>query len=294
MNSTLKFIKSKIDENRNDLKVYDVKEKKEGLLEGHEELVIHGIDKKYTIIDTFVGDSWVLDNCEGVRLITIGKNGYGKLKRTFRLVDVTGENEAVIWPWIEECILASDYNYRLGKFSRSINVELECNSKVLTKYKKALKLGAYGTTKSLPLREHFKYTAYPQNFKLLSTEYYYRDVDDNFKTKILSLVLPPLDPEDSGIEETILIQVRLNLDTDEIEYWGLVRVLDKTDGILGFREMKNVKKLYSTKSDEVTEEDFKAAKEISNYVEDYLISKVKDYIKNPSAMNRDKWIKLIG
>jgi hypothetical protein len=293
MDSTLEFIKSKIDKNRDDLKVYEVTEKKEDLLDGHEELVITGIDKKYTTIDTFVGDSWVLDNCEGVRLITIKKPRVNsKSAKTFRLVDVTGENEAVIWPWIEDCILASDYNSRLGRFSRAIKVELECNSKVLAKYKKALRLGAYGTTKSLPLREHFKYTAYPQNFKLLSTEYYYKGVDDNYRAKILSLVLPPF--EDSGIDETILIQIRLNLDTNEIEYWGLIRVLDKNDGILGFRNMKNVKKLYSTKSDEVTKEDFKAVKNISDYVEDYLISKAKEYVKNPSAMNRDKWVKLIG
>lgn len=293
MSSILEFIKSKLDENRNDLKVYEIKEGKKDLLDGHEELIITGEGKNYTVIDIFIGDSWVLDNCEGVRLITIKKPRVNnKSAKTFRLVDVTGENEAVIWPWIEECMLASDYNSRLGKFSRAINVELECNSKSLTKYKKALRLGAYGTTNSQAIQEHFKYTAYPQNFKLLSTEYYYRDVDDNYKTKILSLVLPPF--EDSGIDETILIQTRLNLDTDEIEYWGLVRVLDKNDGILGFREMKNVKKLYSTKSDEITEEDYKAAKEISNYVEDYLLSKAREYIKNPSATNRDKWTKLIG
>lgn len=293
MNSILEFIKRKLEENRDNLRIYDIKENKKELLDGHEELVITGEGKKYTVIDIFIGDSWVLDNCEGVRLITIRKPRFSnKSSKTFRLVDVTGENETVIWPWVKECMLASDYNSRLGEFSRAISIELECNSNVLTKYKKALRLSAYGTTKPGPLREHFKYNAYPQNFKLLSTEYYYKDVDDNFKTKILSLVLP--DFEDSEIDETILIQTRLNLDTNEIEYWGLVRVLDKNDGILGFRGMKNVKKLYSTKSNEFPRKDNEAGEKISNYVEDYLISKIREYIKNPSATNRDKWIKLIG
>lgn len=169
-------------------------------------------------ISSKIGSSWYLSGCSGVRIIGMSVKSVHSEWPLFqcKLLDVTGDVDNVIWPWVKGWFPAAAGNFVIGESIQTLQSILSGKFK-----KKGERLHEY-TTIARKINPKLGY----HSIKSPKIQYSYVDVDEDFDFKVIEFPFFYLGDEHGNDGKTsVIIQIRMDRESGELSCWHTLRKL---------------------------------------------------------------------
>jgi hypothetical protein len=215
-------------------------------------------------ITSKIGSSWYLSGCSGIRIIGMSIKSVHSEWPLFqcKLLDVTGDLDNVIWPWVKGWFPPTDGNFMIGKSAQTLQSILSGKFK-----KRGERLHDYV---SIARRINPKLGYH--SVKNPKIQYTYVDVDEDFSFRVIEFPFFYLSDDLNNVGKTsIIIQLRIDKETGTLSCWHTLRRLsdEKEPQLISLpkeRLVPDVGNLENTIWDEYY------APEIKRYLEDPIAS----------------------
>lgn len=266
MYETLKYIKDRFEEENEGscFSYLGTDEKRKDTL--YECMELERSDGKRVTVSTSIGNCWRLPRCSGVRFFDIkhyrGDNRFPE--SSCRFVDVTGV-EGIVWDWFERHISdISDEGFELDLTVKRIGKYLKLSPSY---FKKLNRLVDYVTR-----RWHNKYLQREYKVKYIPTYYEYFDSDEYFESKVVEIKIPVLVGREKR-DLSVLLQVRKNLESEEVELRCSTRIL-RLGGTYSELDTINNEVCVGIKNLDMTG----GSVELKDYVDDLVVKEISNYL----------------
>lgn len=266
MYETLKYIKDRFEEENEGscFSYLGTDEKRKDTL--YECMELERSDGKRVTVSTSIGNCWRLSRCSGVRFFDIkhyrGDNRFPE--SSCRFVDVTGV-EGIVWDWFERHISdISDEGFELDLTVKRIGKYLKLSP---IYFKKLNRLVDYVTR-----RWPNKYLQREYKVKYIPTYYEYFDSDEYFESKVVEIKIPVLVGREKR-DLSVLLQVRKNLESEEVELRCSTRIL-RLGGTYPELDTINNEVCVGIKNLDMTG----GSVELKDYVDDLVVKEISNYL----------------
>lgn len=275
MNETLKYLKEQFEKNHSNLPWFKYlgadEERKDTYFES---MIMYLGEGRNNLVSTSISDCWRLPKCNGVRFFDI-KHFYNYNKYpaiSCRFVDVTGVDD-VILGWLENHFdRISNADSEIDKVFVNIGKYFKNNPNYLSKWNSYINSVYHIWPDDYPIRKY--------KVKYIPTYYEYFDVDEHFEAKVAEFRIPVLCDKDSK-DLTVLLQVRKNLDTNDIQLYCMTRTLNLKED--DYPELDSIDHEVNVSIKEIGITG--GSIELNHYIDSVIYNEIMKYVQTKEDLN---------